>query len=52
MHPPKGKELRAVVRWAMNEGLLGELSLAKEHSDWVDGKRKGVEIALVREREE
>lgn len=36
----------------MNEGLLGELSLAKEHSDWVEGKREGDEETLEREREE
>ena len=35
-----GKGLRAVARWVMNEGHLSQFSLAKEQSDWVEGKDK------------
>ncbi|MCJ1272053.1 hypothetical protein MMC22_011960, partial [Lobaria immixta] len=33
-----GKGLRAVARWVMNEGLLAQLSLAKEQIDLVEGR--------------
>ena len=36
-----GNGLRAVARWVTNEGLLSQFSLAKEQSDWVEGKDKG-----------
>ena len=34
---------RAVARWDMSEGLLGQLSLAKEQSGWVKGRVRGGE---------
>lgn len=35
-----GKGLRAVARWVMNEGLLAQLSLAKEQIDGVEGRTR------------
>ncbi|MCJ1265039.1 hypothetical protein MMC22_004914 [Lobaria immixta] len=35
-----GKGLRAVARWVMSEGLLGQFLLAKEQSDWAEGRGK------------
>ena len=41
-----GKGLRAVARWVMSKGLLGQSSLAKEQSDWVKGREKEVRAKM------
>ena len=38
-----GKGLREVARWVMSEGLLDQFSLAKEQSEWVEGRERGGE---------
>ena len=38
-----GKGLRAVARRVMSKSLLGQFSLAKEQSDWVEGRERGGE---------
>ena len=38
-----GKALRAIARRVMSKGLLGQFSLAKEQSDWVEGRERGGE---------
>ena len=35
--------LQAVARWVMSKGLLGQFPLAKELSDWVEGRERGGE---------
>ena len=35
-----GKGLRAVARWVMSEGLLSQISLAKEQINRVEGRAR------------
>ena len=35
-----GKGLQAVARWVISKSLLGQFSLAKKQSNWVEGKEK------------
>lgn len=43
------KGLRAVARWAMSEGVLGQFSIAKEQADRAEGRTQEGESEVAGE---